>query len=111
MPWVCSVGCGGASDEPRESGGPLVECNFGTGFFLLLWVVVVIIIINTAVFTLLLASLLAGAAGGMPVTVRQMTAKDAKRIVPLCGAMERKTFPKHESLAASFEREVSQALH
>jgi len=27
--------------------------------------------------------------------------------VPLCGAMERKTFPKHESLAASFEREVS----
>jgi hypothetical protein len=45
----------------------------------------------------------------MPVTVRQMTAKDAKRIVPLCGAMERKTFPKHESLAASFEREVSHA--
>ena len=42
----------------------------------------------------------------MVVDVKQLVAKDKGRILPMCAAMEKKTFPKHESLAAGFEREV-----
>lgn len=63
-------------------------------------------ILSGKVFSLVLLVASAWVEAGMAVTVHQMTLKESKRVVPLMGAMERKTFPKHESLAANFEREV-----